>query len=170
MATLERINAFSPAEFSAVFGKVYEHSPWIAERAFAQRPFGSATALLLALWGVVQSARADELLALLNSHPALAGKEARTGALTEASTHEQSVAGLGTLDTAQHAELNELNQRYLSRFGFPFIICARLNSREAIFGTLRARLTNTREHERQNALGQVSQIARLRLLDILGEP
>ena len=170
MAGIERINAYSPAEFSAAFGKVYEHSPWIAERAFAQRPFASDTALLLALWGVVQAASPQEQLALLNAHPELAGKEAQTGSLTEASTHEQSVAGLGALDAAQRAELSELNRRYMERFGFPFIICARLNSRDAIFGSLRARLTNTREQELQNALTQVGQIARLRLLDILAEP
>ncbi len=170
MASIERINQFTPAEFSAAFGKVYEHSPWIAERAFAQRPFASATALLLALWGVVQSASPQEQLALLNVHPELAGKEAQGGTLTEASNHEQSAAGLGTLDAAQRAELTALNRSYLERFGFPFIICARLNSRDAIFGSLRARLTNSRDQELQNALAQVGQIARLRLLDILAEP
>ncbi len=170
MASIERINAYTPAEFSAAFGKVYEHSAWIAERAFAQRPFASDTALLLALWGVVQSASPQEQLALLNAHPELAGKEAQTGTLTDASTHEQSVAGLGTLDASQRAQLIELNRQYLARFGFPFIICARLNSRDAIFGILRARLTNSRDQELQNALTQVGQIARLRLLDILAEP
>lgn len=170
MAGIERINAFTPAEFSAAFGKVYEHSSWIAERAFAQRPFAGDTALLLVLWGVVQSASPQEQLTLLNAHPELAGKEAQTGTLTEASSHEQGVAGLGALDAAQRADLSELNRRYLERFGFPFIICARLNSRDAIFGSLRARLTNTREQELQNALTQVGQIARLRLLDILAEP
>ena len=170
MAGIERINAYSPAEFSAAFGKVYEHSPWIAERAFAQRPFASDTALLLALWGVVQSASTREQLALLNAHPELAGKEAQTGTLTDASTHEQSVAGLGALDASQREQLSDLNRQYLERFGFPFIICARLNSRDAIFGSLRARLTNSRDQELQNALTQVGQIARLRLLDILAEP
>lgn len=169
MTTLDRINAASPAEFSARFGAVYEHSPWIAERAFAQRPFASDTALLLALWGVVQSASPAEQLALLVSHPELAGKEAQSGALTAASANEQSLAGLGQLDAEQRAELATLNQAYRARFGFPFIICARLNSRDAIFGCLRARLTNSREQEWQNALAQVGQIARLRLTDILNE-
>lgn len=170
MASIERINAYTPAEFSAAFGKVYEHSPWIAERAFAQRPFASDTALLLALWGVVQSASPDEQLALLNVHPELAGSEARSGTLTEASRHEQSQAGLGMLDEAQRTELAALNRQYRERFGFPFIICARLNSRDAIFGTLRARLSNARDQELQNSLAQVAQIARLRLLDILAQP
>lgn len=167
MATLDRINSLSPAEFSALFGKVYEHSGWIAERAFGRRPFASETELLLALWGAVQAASAREQLALLNAHPELAGREAQAGTLTDASKNEQRLAGLGTLDDAQRAELGALNRRYLEQFGFPFIICARLNSREAIFGSLRARLTNAPEHEMQNALAQVGQIAQLRLLDIL---
>ena len=100
----------------------------------------------------------------------LAGSEARSGTLTEASNREQSQAGLGLLDEARRAELAALNHQYRERFGFPFIICARLNSRDAIFGTLRARLTNARDQELQNALAQVAQIARLRLMDILAQP
>ena len=168
MTTLAQINAMTPDAFSAAFGAVYEHSPWIAQRAFARRPFASATDLLLALWGVVQAASPEEQLALIASHPELAGREAQAGTLTAASTQEQAAAGLGLLNPEQRAELVELNRRYAERFGFPFIICARLNSREAIFGTLRARLHNQREQELHNALAQIGQIARLRLADLLG--
>ncbi|MBK8768160.1 MAG: hypothetical protein IPM01_27605 [Burkholderiaceae bacterium] len=94
----------------------------------------------------------------------------QTGTLTGASTREAKRRGPWARSMRHRAQLIELNRRYLARFGFPFIICARLNSRDAIFGNLRARLTNSRDQELQNALTQVGQIARLRLLDILAEP
>lgn len=167
MPTLDQINQYSPAQFSATFGAVYEHSPWIAERAFAQRPFASATALYLALYGVVQAASRDEKLALLNAHPELAGKEAQSGTLTSNSVGEQSGAGLNALPRDEFVELNDLNRRYREKFGFPFIICVRLNCKDAIFAALRGRLANGVEQELQNSLAQVGEIARLRVTDIL---
>lgn len=167
MPTLDDVNRYTPREFSAAFGAVYEHSPWIAERAFARAPFASRLDLQLALYGAVQSASEDEKLALIRAHPELAGKEAAAGALTSASAREQDAAGLGTLDAAQRDELRGLNARYADAFGFPFVICARLNRREAILGTLRARLCNTREQEIANALAQIAEIARLRVTDLV---
>lgn len=168
MPTLEEVNRCTPREFSAAFGGVVEHSPWIAERAFARAPFASPLDLQLALYGAVQAASEDEKLALIRAHPELAGKEAEAGALTVASTREQAAAGLGALLPEQKAELRDLNQRYRDAFGFPFVICARLNRRDAILGTLRARLANTREQEIANAIAQVGEIARLRVADLVG--
>ena len=170
MPDLATVNGFGPQQFSAAFGAVYEHSQWIAERAFARRPFASQTDLYLALFGVVQAASEDEKVALLNAHPELAGQEAQSGTLTSASTHEQKGAGLNALSHAEFVELAELNRQYKARFGFPYIISARLNSKAAIFGMLKARLTNTREQELQNSIAQVGEIARLRVNDILNDP
>lgn len=167
MPTLDEVNGLTPREFSATFGAVYEHSPWIAERAFERAPFATPLDLQLALYGVVQAASEGEKLALVQAHPELAGKEAGAGALTEASAREQSAAGLGTLTPDQKAELRELNRRYREAFGFPFVICARLNRRDAILGTLRARLANTREQELANAIAQIGEIARLRIADLV---
>lgn len=167
MPTLDEVNRLSPREFSVAFGAVYEHSPWIAERAFARAPFASPLDLQLALYGVVQAASESEKLALVRAHPELAGKEAEAGTLTDASTREQAAAGLGTLRADQKAELRELNLRYREAFGFPFVICARLNRRDAILGTLRARLANTREQELANAIAQIGEIARLRVADLV---
>ena len=86
MPTLAEINRYTPQQFSSAFGAVYEHSPWIAERAFARRPFASRLDLQLALYGVVQGAGDDEKVALIRAHPALAGKEAQAGTLTTAAT------------------------------------------------------------------------------------
>jgi 2-oxo-4-hydroxy-4-carboxy-5-ureidoimidazoline decarboxylase len=167
MPSLDELNRATPAEFSRAFGPVYEHSPWVAERAYARRPFGSRMDVQLALYGAVQSASDAEKLALIRAHPELAGKEAREGTLTHESTLEQAAAGLGALSAEAAAELRRLNAAYLDAFGFPFVICARLNRKDAIFGTLRARLANTREQEMANAVAQIGEIARLRLADLL---
>lgn len=167
MPTLDEINRMSPTAFASAFGAVYEHSPRIAERALARAPFDSRDALQAALYGALQASSDDEKLALIRAHPVLAGKEADAGTLTAESTREQAAAGLGTLTREQKAELAALNARYAEAFGFPFVICARLNRRDAIFGTLRARLNNTREQEVANAIAQIAEIARLRAADLV---
>ena len=167
MPTLAELNGYTPARFSAAFGPVYEHSPWIAERAYARRPFASRADLHLALYGVVRTASEAEQVALIRAHPELAGREAQAGALTDASTREQAQAGLSALTPEEFADLGRLNAAYAAKFGFPFVICARLNRKDAIFGTLRARLANTRDQEIANAIAQIGEIARLRLEDLV---
>ena len=167
MPTLAELNGYTPARFSAAFGPVYEHSPWIAERAYTRRPFASRSDLHLALYGVVRTASEAEQVALIRAHPELAGREAQAGALTDASTREQAQAGLSALTPEEFADLGRLNADYAAKFGFPFVICARLNRKDAIFGTLRARLANTREQEIANAIAQIGEIARLRLEDLV---
>ena len=172
MPTLNEINRFSPADFSSAFGAVYEHSPWIAERAFALKAatgFASRATVLAALVATVQSASETEKLALLNLHPELAGKEAAAGTLTDESTREQAAAGLSAMTAADIAQLREFNAAYRTKFGFPFIIVARNNTQDAIFGAIRSRLRNTRAMEFNNNLMQVGEIARLRLMDLVTE-
>ena len=168
--TLEAINAMDALEFSAAFGKVYEHSPWIAERAFAHRPaagFASRGALHAALVATVHGATESEQVGLLNAHPDLAGKEAEAGTMTAESTSEQAVAGLAAMSRTDVERLRAMNAAYREKFGFPFIIAARNNTQAAIFGTLAARTGNSREMELRNALSQVGEIARLRLADLV---
>lgn len=165
--TVDRINQMGATEFSAIFGKVYENSPWIAERAFARSPFASRLDLQMALYGVVQGATHDEQVALLRSHPELAGRQAQAGTMTDESVGEQKRAGLDALPPAEFARLRELNRAYLAKFGFPAIIAARLNTKAAIFLAFESRLHNDVEQERQNSLAQVGEIARLRLGDLL---
>lgn len=167
--SLDTLNSLDAAAFSRLFGKVYEHSPWIAERAFAHRPFSDRQALHLALYGVVLAADENERVALLNAHPELAGKEAEAGSLTASSRAEQGSAGLDALSAADFAWLREHNRLYRERFGFPFIIAVRLHSRASIFAALEGRLANTRAQELQNAVAQVGEIARLRLNDLIQE-
>jgi 2-oxo-4-hydroxy-4-carboxy-5-ureidoimidazoline decarboxylase len=170
--SLAAINRMDSTAFAAAFGKVYEHSAWIAERAFALRPasgFTSRAVLHAALVATVHSATEDEQVELLRAHPELAGKEAAAGTLTADSMQEQAVAGLSAMNAEGVSHLRALNRLYREKFGFPFIIAARDNTQAAIFGTLDARLHNTRAMELHNALAQVGEIARLRLLDLIAE-
>lgn len=172
MRTLNGINGLDATKFSQLFGAVYEHSPWIAERAFALKPtsgFASRAQVHAALAAVVQSASEAEKVALLVAHPELAGKEAAAGTLTTASTSEQASAGLTSMTAADVAQLRELNAAYREKFGFPFIIAVRNNTQTAIFGAIKSRLFNTRSMELNNALMQVGEIARLRLMDLVSE-
>lgn len=163
--TIDSINRMTPGAFLAAFGGVFEHSPWIAECAWLQRPFSDVSHLHHAMVEVVQTAAPDEQLALLRAHPELAGKEARAGTLTAASTGEQKAAGLNALTRAELDRIADLNRRHRERFGFPFIIAARLNSKDQILAEFARRLELSADAERTACLEQVYLITRLRLDD-----
>jgi 2-oxo-4-hydroxy-4-carboxy-5-ureidoimidazoline decarboxylase len=163
MPTLAQVNAMSAAEFRAAFGGVFEHSPWIAERAFAARPFASVDALHAAMTDAVKRAGRDEQVALLRAHPELAGKEAQAGTMTGDSTIEQGAAGLNALARDEMARIADLNRRYREKFGFPFIIAVRQHTKDGIFREFERRLAHGRDAELAACLGQVFVITRLRL-------
>ena len=166
---LDTLNRLSAAEFARALGGIYEHSPWIAEAAHARAPFADADALVAALReAVAQAARARQL-DLLRAHPELAGKEAASGTLTAHSNEEQKGAGLINLSEAEKAELAELNRRYREKFGFPFIIAVRHHTKSGILAELRRRAAGEdAEREFATCLDQVHEIARLRLMMLLG--
>ena len=143
--TLPDLNSCPPAAFVDALRGIYEHSPWIAERAAAHRPFPSLAALKQALQAVVAHASHDEQLALLRAHPELAGKAAIAGELTAESTGEQAASGLDRCSPEEYARLQELNAQYGEKFGFPFILAVkgptgRGLSRNAIIATFARRL------------------------------
>ena len=162
--SITALNAMPPAEFTAVIGGVLEHSPHFAERAAVSRPFASVGEIHAALIAEVDRASNEERLALLCAHPDLTDRLVK---LTTASTGEQASAGLNRLTPEQLADFQRLNTSYRERFGFPFIICARLNSKDTILASFHSRLDNSREQEFHTALGEVSKIARLRLADLI---
>jgi len=167
---LSALGRISPAEFTALLGAVYEHSPWVAERALGLRGptgFSSRAEVHASLVASVYAASAEEQRALLNAHPELAGRETSAGALTAASLAEQTGAGLTAMSADDVTRLRDLNARYRERFGFPFIVAVRNHTQAAIFGSLEARLHNTPTMEFNNALAQVCEIARLRLFDLI---
>jgi 2-oxo-4-hydroxy-4-carboxy-5-ureidoimidazoline decarboxylase len=162
---LEALNRLDRDAFVRALGAVVERSPWVAERAWAARPFASLADLHGAMRDAVRAAPAAERLALLRAHPDLAGRAARAGALTEASRTEQAGAGLDRLSDAEAAAFERLNAAYRARFGFPFILCVRNHPRVGdILGALEQRLGHSVEDEVETALGEVAEIARHRLL------
>ena len=162
---LSQINELPREEFVRLVGPVFEHSPWIAERAAAARPFARVAALHDALCGVVRAATAGEQLALIRAHPDLVGRVV----LTAESQGEQTTAGLTDLSPEEVAFFDRYNREYQTRFEFPFIICARLNKKEAILAAFPVRLQNSPEQERATALGEIFKIAQLRLADLIHE-
>ncbi|MDE1947145.1 MAG: 2-oxo-4-hydroxy-4-carboxy-5-ureidoimidazoline decarboxylase [Burkholderiales bacterium] len=171
--TLQALNAASAAEFAALLDGVYEHSPWIAERAAAKRPFASLAQLQLALVEVVRDAGREAQLALLRAHPELAGRAMVAKTLTAESTNEQGKAGLTDCTPEEFARIQRLNADYNARFGFPFILAVRgprgtgLGKAE-IIATFARRLANPVDFELAEALRNVHRIAEIRLADKFG--
>ncbi|MCL4799362.1 MAG: 2-oxo-4-hydroxy-4-carboxy-5-ureidoimidazoline decarboxylase [Burkholderiales bacterium] len=166
---LADLNAMSEAEFAAALGGVFEHSPWIAERASARRPFADAGALHRAMVETVRAASRAEQLALLRAHPELAGREAQAGTLTTHSSAEQKGAGLVDLSPEEKRHIARLNAEYRARFGFPFIIAVRNYTRREIFAELERRVANDAAAELAECLEQVFEIARLRLGGVIAD-
>jgi OHCU decarboxylase len=156
--------------FVEAFGGVFEHSPWIAEGAWALElgpAHDTAVGLLNALARVFRSAPEDRRLGVLTAHPDLAGKLAQAGRLTGASTAEQASAGLDALTDAERDEFMRLNAAYMARFGFPFIIAVRENTKASILAAFRRRLGQDRAPEFAEACAQVERIAGHRLRALL---
>ena len=165
--TIAHLNSLDRAAFTAALGHLFEHSPWVAEDTWPQRPFRDAAHLHASLCASMRAAPKDQQLALIRAHPDLAGRLAQQNQLTAESTREQASAGLTALSAAELARFQDLNADYLARFGFPFIICARLNNRATILAAMQARVANSPETEFATALGEIEKIAQLRLNDFL---
>lgn len=158
--------------FVTTYGGVFEHSPFIAERAVAAGsiPQGlTADGVHSALVAVFRAASPEERLGILNAHPDLAGKLAIAGGLTEDSRNEQAGAGLDRLSPAEHARFTALNTAYVEKYGFPFIIAVKGLTKDDILAAFERRIGNSREEEFATACGQVERIALLRLKSLLPE-
>lgn len=158
------------AEFVKAFGGIFEHSAWVAERAFELElgpAHDSAGGLHNALCRAFRTATDAERLGVLQAHPDLAGKLAAAKRLTAESTREQASAGLDALTDAERARFSALNIAYVERFGFPFIIAVKGLTKQAILDAFESRIGNERAQELDTACRQVERIASLRLRDIL---
>lgn len=157
-------------EFVKIFGGVFEHSPWIAERAHALElgpAHNTAIGLHSALSRVFRSASQAERLGVLTAHPDLAGKLAAAKRLTTESTAEQAGAGLDALTQEEHTAFTALNKAYVEKHGFPFIIAVRDHTKSGILNAFQSRLDNETDIEFETACGQVERIAYLRLRDLV---
>ena len=166
----DRPTTLAKDAFVARFGSIYEHSPWIAERAYALElgpAHDTAIGLANALARAFRSSSEDERLGVLTAHPDLAGKLAAAKRLTAESTAEQAGAGLDALTDAEKARFTELNDAYLAKFGFPFIIAVRGLDKARILQAFETRIAHDRDTEFAAACAQVERIALLRLKDML---
>jgi 2-oxo-4-hydroxy-4-carboxy-5-ureidoimidazoline decarboxylase len=163
--SMAELNALSAGDFVRVTGPVFEGSPWIARQTSGRRPFAGRDELLGALCDTVRNAPDDKKLALIRAHPDLAGRLAPTAE----SSAEQAAAGLNSLTPEEAALFRRQNEAYRRKFDFPFIICARLNKKEAILGEFARRLQNSRDQEIRAALEEIFKIAGLRLCDLIEE-
>ncbi|KSV91893.1 allantoinase PuuE [Sinorhizobium sp. GL28] len=166
----DRPSRLSEEEFVTRFGGVFEHSKWIAKRAFQGElspANDTAIGLAAALSAVFREASAEERLAVLIAHPDLAGKLAQAKRLTESSTNEQASAGLDALTDAERERFTTLNTAYVEKFGFPFILAVKGRTKGEILAAFESRVENDRETEFETACRQVERIAYLRLKDML---
>ncbi|ULL17990.1 2-oxo-4-hydroxy-4-carboxy-5-ureidoimidazoline decarboxylase [Paenibacillus sp. H1-7] len=161
--TVHQLSEMSKQQFVESIGWVFEHSPWVAERAYGAKPFRSLSHLHLLMVRQVEEASEGERLSLLRAHPDLAGRMK----LTDASQKEQRGAGLDRLSPEEFDEMTALNEAYVTRFGFPFIVAVRGLGKEEILSAIRERVTHEKTDEFGRALSEVAKIARLRLEDII---
>jgi len=165
--TLCGLNGLGRTDFVRVLGSVFEHSPWIVEAAWSKLPFASLEDLHRALCETVRNSGAEQQLALVRAHPDLAGHAALNGALTRESSTEQSDAGLNRLSPAELTLFQKQNAAYRETFGFPFVICARLNRPAAILAAFEHRLKKPPDEELKTALEEIFKIAELRIRDLV---
>ena len=156
--------------FVEAYGGVFEHSPWVAERAHKLElgpMHDNVTGLHSALCRVFRSATDTKRLEVLVAHPDLAGKLAAAQRLTAASASEQAEAGLDALTDGERAEFTKMNLNYVKKHGFPFIIAVRDHDKKGILKAFKTRIANDQAIELTEACLQVERIAELRLQDLL---
>ena len=168
--TIQKLNAATSAEAVVMLAGLYEHSPWIAERAMAQRSFQSLTHLKYCMAQILATAEREEQLRLIRAHPELAGKAMQSNSLTAESTNEQNKAGLTQCTAEELQKIASLNKTYVEKFGFPFILAVRGArgtglSKAQILTIFERRLNNHSEFELQECLRQINRIVELRLND-----
>jgi 2-oxo-4-hydroxy-4-carboxy-5-ureidoimidazoline decarboxylase len=164
---LSQLNEMNRLDFVSQIGWVFENSTWVAEGAWESRPFSTIEDLHTAMERVVQSATPQRQLELIQAHPDLAGHRGSQSELTIASRREQAEAGFTQLAANEAEQMERNNALYREKFGFPFIVCARLNTTGTIREAFAKRLENSRPKEIGVALEEISKIGRLRLADAI---
>ncbi len=169
LLSIDDLNGMAVAEFTATFGDVVEHSPWVAERAAGARPFADRDAVADAFAAALRGAALDGQLAVLRAHPDLAGRAAIAGDLSEDSRREQAGAGLDRLTPEEFERFTALNAAYKERFEIPFIFAVKGASKEMILTAFEERVANGQEIEVENAIENVCRIMRFRIEDRVAE-
>jgi N-carbamoyl-L-amino-acid hydrolase len=162
---LEELNRLAPKAFVDMLAAIFEHSPWIPQRAAERRPFSSRLELLDAMRAIVQEASSEQRLGLINAHPKLGARGRPRQPLTQASSREQKRAGLDACSDQEYAQLEGINAAYLAKFGFPFILAVRGHDPPSIIAQMQRRLEHDRAQETRTALHQIGLIAGYRLAE-----
>jgi 2-oxo-4-hydroxy-4-carboxy-5-ureidoimidazoline decarboxylase len=161
--SLSDLNTCSKADFVRHLANIFEYSPWIAEQAAPARPFAGVIALFAAMKAAVEDAPGEMRLALIKAHPDLANKTQRAAGLTAESDAEQDSVGLDRLSDAEYAAFERVNSAYRSKFGFPYIICVRRQTKDSILQDFERRLPNDATTEMKASIAEICRIAALRL-------
>lgn len=161
--TLDELNASSKDDFVATLANIFEHSPWIAEEVVVARPFAGVGALFSSMKSAVERAPAEKRLALIKAHPDLANKTQRAAGLTAESNAEQNSVGLDRLSDAEYEAFERVNNAYRSKFGFPYIVCVRRQTKDSILRDFERRLPNDAATEIKASIEEICRIAALRL-------
>lgn len=156
---LNNLNDWDQKAFTEALGWVFEHSPWVAERAWFKRPFLTVNDIHHVMKNVVHESEIEEKLSLLRAHPDLASRVQ----MADASVKEQSDAGLDKLSKEEEEEFLSLNKTYTTRFGFPFIMAVKGQNKESIRASMKKRVNNSPDDEIKEALEQIYKIALFRL-------
>jgi len=167
--TLEALNSSAPEAFVDALGEVFEHAPWVAERAAAGRPYVTVAALHDAMMQAVRQAPPGQRHDFIAGHPEL-GSRVRRADLTDHSQAEQGGLGLDRLSAGEFERFTRLNADYRQKFGIPFIICVRRHTRDSILSQFERRLGNSVEAEQDRALAEIGLITRLRLVTLVDGP
>jgi len=163
--SLEALNTSEKAEFTRLLDGLFEAAPWVAEKSFSSRPFATVASLHDAMMAAVRGRPRLDQIAFVSCHPDLAGKAARAGAMAAASVAEQAGLGLDQLSDDEFRRFEGLNSDYRQKFGFPFVICVRRQTRDAVLDAFERRLRNDVDAELAAALEEIGHITRLRLVD-----
>lgn len=163
--SLFQLNCMDREAFVAALGAVFEEMPEVAAQVWEQRPFSHINELYQKMVDIVNTFDEEKKLTLMRSHPRLGSK----AAMADASVREQAGVGLNRLSLDESDRLQELNDLYQEKFGFPFIMAVKGSSRDRIKSELVRRLENAIEQEKEQALLEIAKIARLRLEDLVEE-
>jgi len=161
--SLDTLNQFDRDQFVESLGGIFEHSPWVADLVYENRPFEGKSQLHQNMLEVVQQSPEFQRMALICNHPELAGKEAAEGTLTIDSHQEQSRAGLDQCSAGELLQLQSLNRAYREKFEFPFVIAVTGLDRTAIITAMKSRLQNSISKEFDTSIAEIGKIGMIRL-------
>ncbi len=166
MITLNTLNQASKSDFINYLKNIYEHAPWVAEQAYALKPFSSINDLHTKMQHCVLNSSDAIKHQLICNHPELAGREASQGTLTQASQSEQQHSGLNHCSAEELQQFKQYNTDYRKHFGFPFVVAVKGLTRYDILTLMQQRLNNPKQQEFDTCISEIGKIARFRLMDL----